>query len=109
MELPTQGRYDRHIFLCVEEVKPKCAPPEETTASTAPSAGPSEDSGAAPEETESPVEPEEVTCESIIPEVTVADYRACVNQGTCSASGITAAAISREQGASATQSPSHET
>ena len=35
MELPTQGRYDRHIFLCVEEVKPKCALPEETTASWA--------------------------------------------------------------------------
>lgn len=32
MKLPTQGRYDRHIFLCVEEVKPKCAQPEETIA-----------------------------------------------------------------------------
>ena len=33
MELPTQGRYDRHIFLCVEDVKPKCAQPEVTWAS----------------------------------------------------------------------------
>lgn len=35
MELPTNGRYVRHIFLCVEEVKPKCARPEQTKASWA--------------------------------------------------------------------------
>ncbi len=35
MELPTQGRYERHILLCVDEVKSKCAPSEESTVSWA--------------------------------------------------------------------------
>ena len=28
LELPTGGRYSRHIFLCAYQRKPKCAPPE---------------------------------------------------------------------------------
>ena len=30
-DLPTGGRYTRHIFLCVEEKKPKCIAPEVST------------------------------------------------------------------------------
>lgn len=35
LALPTNGRYTRHILLCADQAKPKCAPREETNISWA--------------------------------------------------------------------------